>query len=704
MRAKSMFRSLMALVMYCFVAVSAWGQTTYTAKQSTFTAVSADNLGGDGNVSYTTAKGGGTSNPGVYSGVIRLYQNSSENPGGSITLSVAEGYKIKSATVGTGMATSVAYSLDGATSPTSDKVSLAESKTYTVDGLSASSITFYCMGKTSSTRLYVNYLSVTYESVASLFVSIAPENGTEFVGSQQVTLTASNPSATMYYTTNGTTPTVGAEGTKQYSGPFEITESCTVKAVAVNGSITSPVATAEFNKHILSVSIAPENGTEFIGSQQVTLAASYPSAKMYYTINGALPVVGADGTYEYTESFEITESCKVNAIAVYGSETSTVATAEFIKKQTPVTQTSYVKVTSTDDLLVGGVYLIVNEEDGYVLGWQKNNNRGVSAVTISDGVISDANCALNDTGTDDALARELVLGKYNGNYNFYDPIEGGYLYAASSSNNHLKTQTKLNDNGGASISFDSNGNAKIQFQGSNTKNLLGYNKQYTLFSCYESAQKEIQLYRKVVQAKTAEAVGNCGTFYSECAYRMPQGLTGYVVYAVEGNSIKFTETYQGGDEVPAYTALVVSSGNEAGSFYASVLNKEVEAKHVQEDNLLEGGRADDGQTAKSKRSNVLYYKLAVNGTDYGFYWGAENGAPFIMKNAHTAYLAVPQSLGVKGFNINWSDLTGIEEVKSETKKCVKEGVYTLSGRRVFTDVKKLPKGLYIVNGNKVMVK
>ena len=704
MRTKSVFRALMALAMCCFVAVSAWGQTTCTVEQSIFTATSADNLDDDKNVSYTTAKGGGTSNPAVNSDQIRLYQNSSGKPGGSITLSVAEGYKIKSATIGSGMNTTVAYSLDGATSPTSDKVSLAASKTYTVNGLSASSITFYCMGTDKNTRLYVNYLSVTYESVASLFVSIAPENGTEFVGSQQVTLTASNPSATMYYTTNGTTPTVGAEGTKQYSGPFEITESCTVKAVAVNGDVISPVATAEFNKHMLSVSIAPENGTEFIGSQQVTLAASYPSARMYYTINGALPVVGADGTYEYTESFEITESCKVNAIAVYGSETSTVATAEFIKKQTPVTQTSYVKVTSTDDLLVGGVYLIVNEEDGYVLGWQKNNNRGVSAVTISNGVISDANCALNNAGDDDGLARELVLGKYNGNYNFYDPIEGGYLYAASSSSNNLKTQTKLNDNGKASIAFDANGNATITFQGSNTKNLLRYNKQSSLFSCYSSGQNDIQLYRKVVQAKTAEAVGNCGTFYSECAYRMPQGLTGSVVYAVEGNSIKFTEVYKGGDEVPAYTALLISSGEVAGSFYASVLSKDVEAKHVQADNLLEGGRADDGKTTMSVRSDVLYYKLAVNGSDYGFYWGAENGAPFTMKNLYTAYLAVPQSLGVKGFNINWNDVTGIEEVKTETKECVKEGIYTLTGRRIFTDVKKLPKGLYIVNGNKVMVK
>ncbi len=621
MRTKSVLRALMALAMCCFVAVSAWGQTTYTAEQSTFTAVSADNLGGDGNVSYTTAKGGGTSNPAANSGQIRLYQNSAGNPGGSITLKVADGYKIKSATVGTGMATTVAYSLDGATSPTATRKELAKNKTYIVDGLSASSITFYCMGTTSSARLYVNYLSVTYEPSVNMLVSIAPENGTGFVGSQQVTLTASDPSADIYYTTNGATPEVGAEGTYTYNAPFTITKTCIVKAIAVKGDVTS-----------------------------------------------------------------------------------SVASSEFIKKSITEPITSYVKVTSQADLVDGGSYLIVTEENNAVMGWQDKNNRKEASITFENGVVKVVEFADADAESNDELARELILGVAGNKYTFFDPIENGYLYAASSESNYLRTQGKLDDNGKASISIDENGNATIIFQGDNSKNNLQYNKSSKLFSCYSTEQVKTQLYRKVVQAKTAEAVGNFGTFYSESAYRMPQGLTGSVVYAVEGNSIKFTEVYKGGDEVPAYTALLISSGEVAGSFYVSVLSKDVEAKHVQADNLLEGGRADDGKTAMSVRSDVLYYKLAVNGSDYGFYWGAENGAPFTMKNSYTAYLAVPKSLGVKGFNINWSDLTGIEEVKTETKECVKEGIYTLTGRRIFTDVKKLPKGLYIVNGNKVMVK
>lgn len=49
--------------------------------------------------------------------------------------------------------------------------------------------------------------------------------------------------------------------------------------------------------------------------------------------------------------------------------------------------------------------------------------------------------------------------------------------------------------------------------------------------------------------------------------------------------------------------------------------------------------------------------------------------------------------------------TGIAEVKEETAK-VKKGVYDLTGRKLNIDIKsdKLPKGIYIVDGEKIQVK
>lgn len=129
----------------------------------TMTTFSATEASMDDNVSYTTAKAGGTSNPAINGGEIRLYQNSAGTGGGTITITAAEGYKLSSVTIGSSMATSVAYTI-GSDTNKSTKANLAANGKYTVNDINASSITFYCMGTSSSSRLYVNYLSATYEA------------------------------------------------------------------------------------------------------------------------------------------------------------------------------------------------------------------------------------------------------------------------------------------------------------------------------------------------------------------------------------------------------------------------------------------------------------------------------------------------------------------------------------------------------------
>ena len=132
-----------------------------TVELSSFTSTSADI---DQVVSYTTAKGGGTANPAVNSNQIRLYQKSSEDTkGGSITISADDGYVLNSVTIGSGMTTSVVYTID---STESELKEIEKNGKLTVEDINADSITFHCMGTTSSARLYVNYLSVTYKAAA----------------------------------------------------------------------------------------------------------------------------------------------------------------------------------------------------------------------------------------------------------------------------------------------------------------------------------------------------------------------------------------------------------------------------------------------------------------------------------------------------------------------------------------------------------
>lgn len=112
-------------------------------------------------MSYSTAQGGGTAKPTVKNNAIQLYQNTKGKGGGTITIKSIDGVVIKSVTIGSSMKTSVAYTIDNSTTKSANS-SLNKNGKYTVPNLTASSITFYCMGRDAESRLYVNYLSVTY--------------------------------------------------------------------------------------------------------------------------------------------------------------------------------------------------------------------------------------------------------------------------------------------------------------------------------------------------------------------------------------------------------------------------------------------------------------------------------------------------------------------------------------------------------------
>ena len=150
----------------------------------------------------------------------------------------------------------------------------------------------------------------------------------------------------------------------------------------------------------------------------------------------------------------------------------------------------YQLVTSADQLVAGRTYLIVNVANGKALGTTQNtNNRSAADVSIADGVISSI----------DNTVCELTLGGSTGAWTFFDAgwdSSGGYLYAASSSANHLKTQAPNNANGQWNITIGEEGAATLAALGSNSHNLLKYNNQSVIFSCYASGQQDVCLFRR----------------------------------------------------------------------------------------------------------------------------------------------------------------------------------------------------------------
>ena len=150
----------------------------------------------------------------------------------------------------------------------------------------------------------------------------------------------------------------------------------------------------------------------------------------------------------------------------------------------------YQLVTSVEQLVAGRTYLIVNVDNGKALGTTQNtNSRSASDVTINNGVIPVIGNSVC----------ELILGATGNHWTFFDAgwgNNGGYLYAASSNKNQLKTQAVNNANGQWSITIGTNGMATLTAQGSNTHNRLKYNSQNNIFSCYANDMQEVYLFRR----------------------------------------------------------------------------------------------------------------------------------------------------------------------------------------------------------------
>ncbi len=157
--------------------------------------------------------------------------------------------------------------------------------------------------------------------------TFSPVAGT-YTNSVEVSIACEEDGATIYYTLNGDDPT--AEST-QYSAAFTLTQTTTVKAIAVkDGMANSEVATAEYTISDMEVVatpvITPEAGN-YNNPQQITITCATDEALIYYTTDGTDPT--AESTL-YDGPFTLSESATVKAIALKdGYTNSDIASAAY---------------------------------------------------------------------------------------------------------------------------------------------------------------------------------------------------------------------------------------------------------------------------------------------------------------------------------------------------------------------------------------
>ncbi len=193
--------------------------------------------------------------------------------------------------------------------------------------------------------------------------TFSPAAGT-YTSAQTVTINDTTPNPTIYYTTDGTTPTTSSS---VYSGPITVSSTETVEAIATaTGYATSAIGSAAFTINsgaspTATPTFSPAAGT-YTSAQTVTINDTTPNPTIYYTTDGTTPTTSSP-VYTAGSIITVSTSEKIEAIATApGYTQSAVGTAVYtITAPPPVTYT----VTDTTDSATdtGSIRYIVNEVD-----------------------------------------------------------------------------------------------------------------------------------------------------------------------------------------------------------------------------------------------------------------------------------------------------------------------------------------------------
>ena len=559
--------------------------------------------------------------------------------------------------------------------------------TFTLDGSQLSSLVLSSSNYLYVASIEVNYSSAPAANLTSIAVSGTPTKTTYEEGEVfdptglVVTATYEDESTEVVtsrveWTFNPETLTLGTNEVKATATYGEMTASKTVTVTVAEvqkynvtwnvngndyteGNPTTEVVEGE-KVEVLPTAPASIGGLVFMGWTNEAVTSQEAAPAVLFTSAADAPAVTADATY----------------YAVFASQSGSMKWKK-------------VSLANVDE----GIYALITP-DGHAFNGKIASGHGQATV---DAFIFDKS-GVATSAPEGTL--EVILSAKAGGYTMFN-ADKGYLYAKEAKSGNLDWDTKESgnwlykeDQKEDNWLYDSN-KAYLRCY-KNTFRTYGYGA-YDSISFVKKVS-DISYSNYTTSAETLplrafDGKNHFATFSSDKAVKFVDAT----VYAVGVNDDRLILTEVESKQVPANTGVLLKSASTEATY--SVIG----SAPAIENNLL-CASVEEGQTtaADGTTEGYSFFKLSYNqageNEKLGFYWAKENGAPFVSKTG-LAYLAVKTAdvAAVKGFSLIDME-TGISKVSGSAAG---NGViYDLQGRRVEHAV----RGLYIVNGRKVMVK
>lgn len=436
-------------------------------------------------------------------------------------------------------------------------------------------------------------------------------------------------------------------------------------------------------------------------AKDVTVGATYQRMyKITYKVTGEDDVVSrvASGS-----TLDISEPASGPDFTFAGwSESNTISSTPTFATATTVTgnktlyaiyiakagATIYQKVTS--GAVTDGTYLFVYEAGGVALDGSLSDIDVVDnsiPVSPSDGVIASTTATNNASFTYDATAGTLLgtSGNYIGHTGSKNTLDKSASSDAFSNTLSISSGDVTVQCGTYYLRYNAtSGQTRFRYYGSST------------------SQDAIQLYKKVTTPavytlgeSVSVTVSSAGyaTYCSDKAldFSKTSGLKAYIVTS-DGSTTDYTEV----TSVPANTGLLLKAS--AGTYDAYIVGSS--ATDVS-DNKLVGVLVNTGISATTDgKTNFVLRSTIQYGVGFYKVTAHNDGNPDFTVRANSAYLSVALADASRSFfGMPEDETTGLNDIRSKISEA-REGIYDLQGRKIAQPT----KGLYIVNGKKVIIK